>query len=60
MSCLMVTQSPYYHPDSLYEEIIKYYTDPIELENDTPLRNYRKSRIISPAVKYAESTDHSV
>lgn len=56
----MVSQSIYSHPDSLYKEIIKYYQDPDALKNDTPLRNYRKSRIISSAVKYAESTDHSV
>jgi len=60
MSRHMVSQSIYSHPDSLYKEILKYYQDPDALKNDTPLRNYRKSRIISSAVKYAESTDHSV
>ena len=56
----MVSQSVYYYPDSLYKEIIQYYQDPDALKNDTPLRNYRKSRIISSAGKHTESTDHSV
>ena len=55
----MVSQSPYY-PDSLYKEILHYYKTIDDAKNDDISRVYLNGRTNPPAVKYAESTDHSV
>jgi hypothetical protein len=54
----MVIEPMHKYDSKLYEEIVHYYQQSTAPKNDTNWTS--QSRTNSSAVKYAESTDHSV